>query len=82
VGQIKRLRHDADNTVQWAAAAQFSQRGVFFLIGLSGQAATVNQNGTVAFKPLVFLQTRYQLFDCRLITGDKQQAVLRHQKSE
>ena len=42
---------------QRASAAQFAQRAVFFLIGLSSQTAAVNQNGTVTFKPLPFPQT-------------------------
>ena len=64
------MRYDANNAVQWAPATQFTQRGVFFFIGLSSQTTAVNQNGTITFKPLVLLQARYQLFYCRLIASD------------
>ena len=72
-GQVKRLRHDPDNPVQWTPTAQFTQRGVFFLIGLSSQTAAVNQKGTVAFKPLVFLQAWNQFFNRGFVARHQQQ---------
>jgi hypothetical protein len=47
---------------------------VYFSDRAQMQTAAVNQNGTVAFKPLLLPQARYQLFDCRLVAGDQQQA--------